>query len=351
MKKRFFLFLICNWVVVSLYAMEEEKTDNSELCLESLLMSLNQFVLKQNDDRMQLETLPENQEEGIQDSYVQPKRLFDICREKVSSQKISEVDKPIYSLKSAYFLVDKFLESKSIGHINRLFSRMPSHFYPTIGYKIVKSPRFTFAQKEKMLSPLCWVHEIDKDSKRVLKLFKAYCRGSGKYAEIIHRVYFDDRERDGEALNLSWRALLDIESDAPVKFLSEQGILIIPKKIINYLLEMDRKLTLSFKKAQQILRRLDFVLQKGASIDTFINEKTSFNYVRSEMRLGSFGLNPKQKEFHAIYFKSILTLFVSHLIKRKDQDLLSKIGDENLSLEQIVDNHRRRDYKRRIKMK
>lgn len=351
--------------------MEQEKKSRAityKSNIESLLESFDQLVSKNREERMVQQQLhkPAAIKEDSVKSNNEPQRklerLADICQKIISAQGRFEVGKAVKRYcknhspedGSLYLLVDSLLAyEKSVSNIRYLFSRMPASFYPHIGYEIVKSSRFTFEQKEKMLSPLCWMHEIDYDKKRILKLFRAYCRKPIQY-NIPKLLWSGDDlvEKDKTELNLCLKALLNLSSDAPYIFLLEHKKLRIPKKIINFLVGIDG---IDAEKAKRILKRLDFVLQRGASVDTSINNgETSFNYVlmkasyiKNCVDSEKNERNPNQLKLTALFYKSILTLFVEHLDKRKDH-LFFIENFENMDLNQKVDYLIEHCYKRSV---
>lgn len=229
--------------------------------------------------------------------------------------------------------------------------------YAEIGFAIVRGLQFPpvqSAQKYQILSKLSWAPEIDNKTREILNLFKTYCLWPETYSEKIK----DEQEFKDEAiLNLSWRALLDIETDVPCKFLLEQGSLIIPSKIVQELIEMSdfpkhrNKFIHSPEQGKQVLSRLDFVLKNGASVTIPFSKAspmTPLEYVAGMVShlqkvlnpdkgyLSVYRLSPWMIPLHCLYYKNILTLFVKHLkMNKEDESFNNKYGD--LPVDQIIE--------------
>jgi hypothetical protein len=302
MRKRFFLLLVCFWIAC-INAMEEKEKGlvlaSPESSLESLLDSFDQVTLDEQDEQL-LKTFGYN-------------------------------DKEI-----------------TVEH------------YPEIGFEIAKSDRLSLAEKWQILSKLSWGPGVDNDTKQILNFFESYC-----FAEKYHRALDDEGgyNDNKEVLTLSWRALLDIESDAPCNFLLKRGSLIIPRKIVHQLIEMGdihlhHKFIKSPEQGKQVVRRLHFVLQNGASVTVPFSKSpsersfsdTPVGYVawmvshlkrlKKEFNtaeyLNLFNLHPQRLDLHLLYYKNILTLFVRHLKKSEEGNfLIEKYGD--LPVDQIVE--------------
>lgn len=285
MTKRFFLFLLINWILCE-YAMEDKEKgmipfgSESESCIQSLLDSFNQLTWSEQD-RKTLARIGYSEE-------VQVER------------------------------------------------------YPEIGFEIVKDFALSFEQKRLILSRLSWKPELDSDTKKVLKLLRGYCFHPEAYNKEIREEFSDADQWTMQEFNLSWRALLDIESDVPCKFLLRQEKLRIPKKIVHELIEMGdfpkhHKFIDSPEQAKQILKRLHFVLERGASVTIPLSNKsksqTPLEYVQTIIphlqkcldskgsHFSAYKLHPEMLDLHLLYFKNMLTLFVEYLNKNEDSVL------------------------------
>jgi uncharacterized protein YeeX (DUF496 family) len=170
---------------------------NFESCIESLLVSFDQLALNYQQSSLpkQLQDQVENPEDDVQQqnkSQRNLERLTDTCWKIVDRQKKTEIADALQNYYvnhspedgSLFFLMDRILKSKSFGYINHVIFRVPSSFYPKIGFELIKNSRFSRTQKKQVLSMLCWLQD-NYDRKRVLKLFKSYCDNPEKYNNTI----------------------------------------------------------------------------------------------------------------------------------------------------------------------
>jgi hypothetical protein len=355
--KTILLLVLCGWKL-SAFAMEKELY-SSESCIALLIDSFNYLNKEHKEiDPITLDDPMESDDQEMSGGRAVP-RLTDLCWKAIERQKKSEaIDAletyEIDSPESVLLLVDEALKSRSVKGIIHLISKYPSLFRK-IGLDIVQSVRFSNKKKDRMLSTLC-IHSIDEDTKRIVKLYESYCKDPEKYNTTMKEMFIGKKiECDKKLLFLSLGSLLDLESEAPCRFLLSEKKLIVPKRITNSLLRMneDKRTLDSAKTAQQIIQRLHFVLQNGASVDTSgrLEHDTSFNYAVQMARNFDMCLRCEASHFfyrfgdlqspkiklHALFFKNVVKLFVEHLINRNDFCFTMSVGsDRNLLLDQIV---------------
>lgn len=334
---------------ITLFAMEKELIQqDSDSCLATLLSSFDTLALQQKNDAKNHK--PQKLE-----------RLEAMCWKVVDKQKKTEVGKAIEKYcknhranEIIFELVKKALASKKAPYIVHIVTKVPIDLYPKICFEILNSNPFLH-EKAQIFEALCWAATLDFDTKRILKMFKSYCKKPVKFNYTYYKAWTSD-EIDMQAFNLSWRGLLDIKSDAPYQLLLHHKKLLIPGQIINYLLKMNQgsRKVHSIHEAQQILQRLHVVLERGASPDTNLelDSETSFNYVLQKAKsfIGSGSelgeslyfyrfdwLNSQEVLLHALFFKKVLTLFVEHVKMRGWHLFLKNKNYEKLPTDQIVE--------------